>query len=364
MPAIIFVLLIVACAGSLTTNPNAQDGQDAQTKLSPEEYKKLSLQLFTDKVQPVIATLKCPTCHAQVVGQTPFFADSDADLAFSAIESKVNLQDLESSSLLVRIKEKHNCSVAGCEADTKVLLEALKAWQQGLVSAGGGEQYNFETTRLFPKTDAITNYDIGKLIDEQYSEQFSLQISMKKKGTPNSYQLDDLKVAINSDSDQGIFVKEIKILVNGSISDKGTSQILKGLACAVRFTQSLNESVTTIALDKAKDKLSFAFDEIRLATDDDSDCYSDRAMERKFNSEIKPILEENCGECHIPNDANTQQTTTPNFISFTTVKEKKDLVEGYLGGQKESHPGNENVADLSDDEHNSIKSWLQRLVVK
>ena len=361
MPAIIFVLLIVACAGNLT-NPNAQDGQDAQAQLSPEEYKKLSLQLFTDKVQLVIADLKCPTCHTQAVGQTPFFADSNADLAFSAIESKVNLKDLESSSLLVRIKEKHNCSVAGCEADAKALLEALKDWQQGLASAGGGEQHNFETTRLFPKTDAITNYDIGKLIDEQYSEQFSLQISMKKKGAPNSYQLNDLKIAINSDSDQGIFVKRIKILVNGSISDKGTSQILKGLACAVRFTQSLNESVTTIALDKAKDKLSFAFEEIRLANDDDQDCYSDRAMQRKFDSEIKPILEENCGECHAPSEENAQQTA-PDFISFATVKEKRDLVKGYLLGQKDKHPGNYKADDLSDDEQNSIISWLQRLVV-
>ena len=360
MPAVVFVLLSVACAGNLATSPNVQDG-DAQTKLSPEEYKKLSLQLFTDKVQPVIATLKCPACHAQVVGQSPFFADSSADLAFPAIESKVNLNDIESSSLLVRINDEHNCSVAGCEADAQKLLEALNAWQEGLNSAGaGGKQHDFETTRLFPNTDAITNYDIGKLIDEQYAEQFSLQISMEQKGTPNSYQLNDLNITTN-DGNQGVFIKGIKILVNGSISDKGTSQILKDIACAVRFTQSLNESVTTIVLDKAKDKLSFAFEEIRLATDDDPDCYSDRAMQRKFDNEIKEILVDNCGGCHAPNETNTQQQNAPQFISFAEVKKRNLLFEAYLINQKENHPGNSNIDNLSDDERNKVLSWLRRL---
>lgn len=364
MPAVIF-LLIVGCDAGLITIPNADDA-DASITLSDEELQKLSMQLFTDKVQPVVATLKCPTCHTQAVGQTPFFADSSADLAFPAIEAKVNLTDIENSSILAKIKgpPPHNCSVAGCETDVQSLLEGLKAWQEGLVSAGiTGEQYNLETTRLFPDADNRVSYTIGKLIDEQYDDQFRLEIAMKKLGSGNSYQLDDLMVIINGE--RGVFVKGIKILVNGSGSGKtAQSQPFKDIACAVRFTQSLNESVTTIVLDEAKDKLSFAFGEIRLATDDDLDCYSDRAMQRKFDSEIKPILEENCGECHDPSKANPQQPNASNFLNFNEAKKKKLMISVYLKKKKDNHPGNDNIDDLNKDEHNKIESWLQRLIDK
>lgn len=358
MPAIVFTLLIVACDAGLITMPETND---ALMKLSDEELKKLSMELFADKVQPVVASLKCPTCHTQVVGQNPFFADNSVDVSFPAIEPKVNMTDIESSSILGKIRSGHNCSVAGCEADAKKLLEGLKAWHEGLASVGAtGEQYDLETTRLFPNTNTVTSYDIGKLIDEQYDDQFSLIIDMKKTKN-NSYQLNDLTIAINDDK-QRLFMKGIKILVNGSTFGKTElPQPFKKIACAALPGQSLSESVTTIVLDKTRDKLSFAFEEIRLANDDDRTCYSERAMEKKFKKEIKPILEEHCGECH---DADPPRPDASNFLNFNEAKDKRKLLEAYLTSEKENHPGNEKIEELKlskADDHKSIVSWLKSL---
>lgn len=362
MPAIFFAILVVSCAGSFTTKPSEQDS-DAKVILSAEERKKLSMQLFVDKMQPVVASLKCPVCHTQAVGQNPFFADSNADIAFPAIGAKVNLDEIESSPILAKINAKHNCSSAGCDADAQAILEGLEAWQNGLSSAGATvKEHELETFRLFPNTDTVTNYNIGQLIDQQYREQFSLRITMTKQGqVNNSYQLNDLSIVIN-DNKQGVFVKGVKILVNGSSSNK-TSQPFKNIACAVFYpsqSQSLSESTTNVVLNKDKDKLSFAFDEIRLANDDDTSCYSEGAMEKEFNSEIKPILEKNCGECH-GSEAPAQQPDAPNFISFTEVKNQKFLLQGYLADEKEGHLGNNNIDNLSADDHNKIMSWLRAL---
>jgi hypothetical protein len=59
-----------------------------------------------------LLTTYCAGCHssAATTPQTPYFADADADVAYEAVKSKINLDDPASSRLVVRLRDEfHNC---------------------------------------------------------------------------------------------------------------------------------------------------------------------------------------------------------------------------------------------------------------
>ena len=66
-------------------------------------------------------TANCVRCHSSSAAtqQQPFFADADADAAYAAIKSKINLDTPDQSRLVVRLRDEfHNCwGTAGCAAN-------------------------------------------------------------------------------------------------------------------------------------------------------------------------------------------------------------------------------------------------------
>lgn len=78
------------------------------------------------------ATANCMRCHssASAVMQQPFFADADADVAYAAIRTKINLDNTDQSRVVVRLADEfHNCwGAAGCAANAQTMLDAVNAF--------------------------------------------------------------------------------------------------------------------------------------------------------------------------------------------------------------------------------------------
>ena len=101
------------------------------------------------------ATANCVRCHSSsaAIQQQPLFADADADAAYAAIRSKINLDNTDQSRLVVRLRdENHNCwGNAGCAANAQTMLDAIDAF------AGGIPVTNVDPALLISK--GLTLYD-------------------------------------------------------------------------------------------------------------------------------------------------------------------------------------------------------------
>jgi concanavalin A-like lectin/glucanase superfamily protein len=82
------------------------------------------------------ATANCVRCHSSSAAtqQQPFFADADPVVAYAGIKSKINLDNPESSRLVVRLRDEfHNCwGSAGCAANAQTMLDAINAFADGI----------------------------------------------------------------------------------------------------------------------------------------------------------------------------------------------------------------------------------------
>ncbi len=82
--------------------------------------------LFASTVHPVLTTY-CATCHASDAAfpQQPYFAESDVDVAYDAVKSKIDLEQPDDSRLVVRLlSEFHNCW-SNCPSDGATMLAAV-----------------------------------------------------------------------------------------------------------------------------------------------------------------------------------------------------------------------------------------------
>jgi len=135
--------------------------------------------LFATTVHPLL-TANCSNCHSSSAGgqaQTPYFAEADPDAAYDAVRSKIDLDDPESSRLVVRLRsEFHNCwtncsddatsmqtqietfagSIVPTSVDPDLVISKALALYDGLV-ASGGNRYEANQIALWEfKTGAGT----------------------------------------------------------------------------------------------------------------------------------------------------------------------------------------------------------------
>jgi mono/diheme cytochrome c family protein len=100
-------------------------------------------------------TANCVRCHSSssAAQQQPFFADSDPDVAYAAIKSKINLTNTDQSRVVVRLRDEfHNCwGSAGCAANAQTMLDAVNAF------AGPIPVTNVDPSLLISK--GLTLYD-------------------------------------------------------------------------------------------------------------------------------------------------------------------------------------------------------------
>ncbi len=175
-----------ACADILTTwiGNWAGDAAGASTTITltpPAEREPGASKSFPEDasgfaatVHPLLTTY-CAACHTDsaAVPQSPFFAVADAEAAYAAARSRIEIDDPASSRLVVRLgAEFHNCW-DDCSANAAEMLSAIEAFvadipetmvdpalvtsraltlADGVVASGGGRQdgsaialYEFKT---------------------------------------------------------------------------------------------------------------------------------------------------------------------------------------------------------------------------
>ena len=98
-----------------------------------------SLTFATSQLYALVrntGTANCVRCHSSAAAtqQQPFFADSDPEIAFAAIRSKVNLDNPDQSRLVVRLRDEfHNCwGSAGCAANAQTMLDAINQFADAI----------------------------------------------------------------------------------------------------------------------------------------------------------------------------------------------------------------------------------------
>ena len=100
------------------------------TKSLPDDVNDT---LFATTVWPVL-TANCAGCHAETAQnpQSPCFASSDVNDAYTAVQSKINLNNPAVSRLVVRLRsEFHNCWT-NCADDSQEMQDEITAMAAGI----------------------------------------------------------------------------------------------------------------------------------------------------------------------------------------------------------------------------------------
>ena len=117
--------------------------------------------LFTNQVYPLV-TEYCSGCHSgsASAAQSPFFADSDPDVAYQAAQSVINLESPDNSRLVVRLgSEFHNCW-SNCQANSNEMEAAIQLLSNGItVNVLPTEMVVSKSLRL---TDGVTASSGGR----------------------------------------------------------------------------------------------------------------------------------------------------------------------------------------------------------
>ncbi|NQD37277.1 LamG domain-containing protein [Permianibacter sp. IMCC34836] len=88
---------------------------------------------FRDTVYPLL-TEYCSRCHSDTAdnAQSPYFASADINVAYAAVQSKINLDNVDASRLVVRLREEsHNCW-DNCTANAQEMQDAIQAFVDGI----------------------------------------------------------------------------------------------------------------------------------------------------------------------------------------------------------------------------------------
>ncbi len=89
--------------------------------------------LFGSTVYPLLEQY-CSRCHSSgsATPQSPFFAESDVDVAYAAVRAKINLDSPDQSRLVVRLRnEFHNCWT-DCAAAANAMEAAIQDFADGV----------------------------------------------------------------------------------------------------------------------------------------------------------------------------------------------------------------------------------------
>jgi hypothetical protein len=92
-----------------------------------------SSALFGSTVYPLL-TQYCSRCHSSgaATPQSPFFAEGDVDVAYSAVRAKINLDTPADSRLVVRLREEfHNCWT-DCATAANAMQAAVQNFSNGV----------------------------------------------------------------------------------------------------------------------------------------------------------------------------------------------------------------------------------------
>ena len=342
---ILLALLLCRCAAPTI---------DGRALSSGGDMRAASLSAFDAHVRPALST--CTGCHGKK--QAPLFLVENTSAAHDAAIGNVDFDDIEKSNFLKRIiEQEHNCG--DCKATGKKVQDALTKWQAARAAAGNQPSSGVATQQLtLPTSKKDIQWDIGSLIDKQFLSKIALKVVVDPDKANKKYSLLNLEVYTD---DIEVYVKGIKILINGKWNSKNTAY--NNIACAVKPNLQhptghiIRATATSIVPDdfNANNKLSFAFEEIRLGTVEDDSCWSDDIHKDMFTSSIRPIIADNCEK------ANCHGTESPGpggdiLSTYSSVMDKNSAIASIIKAQTQTHV--DRINELDDDDKQQLLDWL------
>ncbi len=91
--------------------------------------------LFATNVYPILQQF-CSRCHSETskTPQSPYFASSDVNVAYTAVKTKIDLDNPGNSRIVLRLRnEFHNCW-SDCESNADVMQAAVTAMASGILA--------------------------------------------------------------------------------------------------------------------------------------------------------------------------------------------------------------------------------------
>lgn len=203
------------------------------------EVKSLSAEdpvlVYSETVWPLV-TEHCAGCHGQ--NTAPTFAAADPSAAYTAITfaKKINGETPDKSRLVLRLSvEKHNCWNE-CQADAKVMEDAIKAWANRTADISGSGLKIVTTTEkklsngITPPATIVSPPGLYAMEAEDASVSGGLIVNSvagasgsKMLFVPNGSVVADLANNANNSTDIAIWTFNIKEAGTYSLFGRGSA---------------------------------------------------------------------------------------------------------------------------------------------
>ena len=347
------VLILPACSV-----PHASHSQQ-----SGGDMTAASLTAFKDHVRPVLS--HCGTCHNK--SQAPKFmaTDNEQDAHTKAV-GLVDFDDISKSRLLVRVvDEEHNCG-GDCVALGDNLLAALNKWKSVRINNRSSSTGKETIAKTLRKTTENLTWDIGEMLGSEYKEKVKVTLTVEPDTDNEVYILKNLQVRPDG---LDVYLGTIKPLLNGASQSTTTFQDLNCKVPAV--TTATQDSQLTVVANGANinptdfdatNRLSLAFDDLRLAQDNDENCNDaeDATTDVADFATVRGILGANnaCGSCHPGNGRDV-------FSTSDVLNQKSARILAVINGRDPNHNNNRDampiIQNMSQPNKDTVINYINSL---
>ncbi len=118
--------------------------------------------LFENTVYPLLTTY-CSDCHTDTaaVPQSPFFASEEVETAYSAAQTRMDLETPENSRFVIRLRDEfHNCWDSNCQSSATEMQTAITDFSDAIIPTEVDE--DLVTSKALALTDGIVASSGGR----------------------------------------------------------------------------------------------------------------------------------------------------------------------------------------------------------
>lgn len=190
---------------------------------NPVTASSLSAISYGKTVYPITKQY-CSKCHDNPLQDAPqqFFSDVDRQHLYVLQKQFVNIDKVEESALVERLKTNHNCWT-NCEDNALEMKNAIIKWipflDKKLLAPPG---YQTEELNYLSGTDAVVDDPArtGKILtfnlDEQIESPTTISIQIELDNEPeNGLRGLYAKIIILNPTIDDVFIQDVRVLVNG-----------------------------------------------------------------------------------------------------------------------------------------------------